>query len=779
MAPAGIAETVTSDLGRARPLPRRRSLARRGGRAAHRRIAARDGRGARRVARSSRAAFSAVGPRFASRRGSSISTSGEAIADAKVDGPLEDIFTLQDGIVAAFARELGVPGIAHAPRLGVRETSSLEAYRAYTEGWLKIETLDTRSVPGAIADFERAIARRPALRDRLRRARERGVRRLRDDADRRPSRTRRRSRRASTTRARDPSSTRAWPKRTRRWRSCSSSAGRFDEARTAAQHGRRARARQLAASVPARPRALGRRAAARRSSATLALYPHFAFAHVRDGDGARRARPPRARPKTSSGQGVVEQDRQIARGRSLSALGFHWLLGALESARAADIDVRDRRVRSGARAGRSHGGSTGRSTARSRSSRAARPCSRPDRRRRRSRRSEAAASLRRRLPARLGRRGARARARPAMRRRADQARRHARHAQERFERTGRAARRVVHRGVRGGGRRQLRPHAQPARSAARLRAGSHVGWTLPIEPFFRPLHGLPGFATHPRAAGRARRNSSNVGLKTPTQRFSGFFRRVSGLARRGRRIVRRPRSADMAAGTYRDTLKRPGLQPFLWTQFLGAFNDNLFKIVVIDARGRTAAGAATRRASCRSSARCSSCRSCCSPATPASSPTSTASARCSSSMQDRSRSSRWRSALAGVRVRPPRADLRRALPDRRCRRRSSAPRSTASCRDAARPRSLARQRPARDEHVRRDRARHGDRRRSCSSVWRDQPWLIGVVARRRSRSSARSRASAFRDVPARSARQRVSRSNPLGEIWPRPARAVAATACCG
>src|SRR6516162_5077900 len=31
---------------------------------------------------------------------------------------------------------------------------------------------------------------------------------------------------------------------------------------------------------------------------------------------------------------------------------------------------------------------------------------------------------------------------------------------------------------------------------------------------------------------------------------------------------------------YRDTLKRPGLQPFLWTQFLGAFNDNLFKIVV-------------------------------------------------------------------------------------------------------------------------------------------------------------------------------------------------------
>src|SRR3954469_9527547 len=36
----------------------------------------------------------------------------------------------------------------------------------------------------------------------------------------------------------------------------------------------------------------------------------------------------------------------------------------------------------------------------------------------------------------------------------------------------------------------------------------------------------------------------------------------------------------MTAPSYRATLRRPGLQPFLWTQFLGAFNDNLFKIVV-------------------------------------------------------------------------------------------------------------------------------------------------------------------------------------------------------
>src|SRR5205807_1950818 len=36
----------------------------------------------------------------------------------------------------------------------------------------------------------------------------------------------------------------------------------------------------------------------------------------------------------------------------------------------------------------------------------------------------------------------------------------------------------------------------------------------------------------------------------------------------------------MATHSYRDTIRHQGLQPFLWTQFLGAFNDNLFKIVV-------------------------------------------------------------------------------------------------------------------------------------------------------------------------------------------------------
>src|SRR6266850_6715482 len=47
----------------------------------------------------------------------------------------------------------------------------------------------------------------------------------------------------------------------------------------------------------------------------------------------------------------------------------------------------------------------------------------------------------------------------------------------------------------------------------------------------------------------------------------------------------------MSDSGYRHTLARPGLQPFLWTQFLGAFNDNLFKIVVSMLAVRTVATA--------------------------------------------------------------------------------------------------------------------------------------------------------------------------------------------
>jgi acyl-[acyl-carrier-protein]-phospholipid O-acyltransferase/long-chain-fatty-acid--[acyl-carrier-protein] ligase len=49
--------------------------------------------------------------------------------------------------------------------------------------------------------------------------------------------------------------------------------------------------------------------------------------------------------------------------------------------------------------------------------------------------------------------------------------------------------------------------------------------------------------------------------------------------------------SPMPLGKYTDTIKQPGLQTFLWTQFLGAFNDNLFRIVVALLAGNLAVSA--------------------------------------------------------------------------------------------------------------------------------------------------------------------------------------------
>ena len=83
--------------------------------------------------------------------------SGTALADVKVDGLLENIFSLQDAIGRAFARDLG-QAAPDSGRGGVRETSNLEAYRAYMEGWLKVESMDVTLNASAMRDFERAIA---------------------------------------------------------------------------------------------------------------------------------------------------------------------------------------------------------------------------------------------------------------------------------------------------------------------------------------------------------------------------------------------------------------------------------------------------------------------------------------------------------------------------------------------------------------------------------------------------------------------------------------------
>lgn len=85
---------------------------------------------------------------------------GEAVADSKADGRLEDVFDLQDRVVTQLSGAIG-SRTGLASRRAARATSSLEAYRAFTEGRVKLETLDAALVPSAIEDFERAIALDP------------------------------------------------------------------------------------------------------------------------------------------------------------------------------------------------------------------------------------------------------------------------------------------------------------------------------------------------------------------------------------------------------------------------------------------------------------------------------------------------------------------------------------------------------------------------------------------------------------------------------------------
>ncbi len=79
---------------------------------------------------------------------------GEATAEAKADGPLEQVFELQDRIVTQFSDALRI-GTKQPRSLG--DTSSLDAYRAFTEGRVRLESLDASEVATATADFEKAI----------------------------------------------------------------------------------------------------------------------------------------------------------------------------------------------------------------------------------------------------------------------------------------------------------------------------------------------------------------------------------------------------------------------------------------------------------------------------------------------------------------------------------------------------------------------------------------------------------------------------------------------
>ena len=330
---AGIAETVSADLralGRFRVIDRWRvaEAARRSGGALH------DVASALRVRLAVVGSFQRIGDRVRISARLVDVASGEALADAKVDGGIDAIFALQDQVVAQFADELGVAGGPRPPSRS-RETASLEAYRAVTEGWLKIETLEVRELPRAIGDFERAVE---------------------IDGDYALAYTG-----LATAEFASYESTRIDNEPARELLDRAIAHGRraveLDDG-LAEGHGTLALILVSAWDTPAAIRA-ARRAVAiepgnwrhlfrlghaswgeerlRAGTATLALYPDFAFAffqsamvHVARGRLADAERVLR--------HGAAVQDRQIGRGERYPALGLHWLLGLV---RLREGDVED------------------------------------------------------------------------------------------------------------------------------------------------------------------------------------------------------------------------------------------------------------------------------------------------------------------------------------------------------------------------------------------------------------------------------------------------------
>jgi DNA-binding winged helix-turn-helix (wHTH) protein/TolB-like protein/tetratricopeptide (TPR) repeat protein len=252
---------------------------------------------------------------------------GAAMADVKVDGQLEDIFSLQDAIGRAFARDLG-----HAPpdsdRGGVRETSNLEAYRAYMEGWLKVESMDVTLNASAVRDFERAIAIDPKYAiaysglanaefiayDNSRATPAPNFAALRSGIE---------HARYAVHLGRDLAEAHATLS------FLLTCAHQFEDARRAAQ--------QAVSLEPGSWRhqyrlghALWGEARLRAFERALALYPQFAYARLE----MAMVHIARGQLDVAMGivrQGAADQDRQVH--DRFPAVGFHWLLGALRASR--------------------------------------------------------------------------------------------------------------------------------------------------------------------------------------------------------------------------------------------------------------------------------------------------------------------------------------------------------------------------------------------------------------------------------------------------------------
>ena len=248
--------------------------------------------------------------------------SGEALADAKVDGALSEIFQLQDQVVTQFSKELGVTALRQSG--GPRETPSLDAYRAYTEAWLHLETLDLREIPQAIADFEKAIDIDPryalALTG-LASAELAAYEVTRSDNE--PARVLLERAIDHARRAIALDETLAEAHATLALLLVS--AWQTTDAVQAA--------RRAVALEPSNWRHFFRLGHAswgderlRAANNTLALYPDFAFAHFQMAM-VHVARGHLREAETVLRQGAAVQDRQMARGDRYPGLGLHWLLG--------------------------------------------------------------------------------------------------------------------------------------------------------------------------------------------------------------------------------------------------------------------------------------------------------------------------------------------------------------------------------------------------------------------------------------------------------------------
>ena len=264
--------------------------------------------------------------------------SGEAVAEAKADGALEHVFELQDQIVAQFSEQLGT---AHTRSGGLRqphhETSSLEAYKAFTEGRVRLESLDASLVPAAIADFERAAALDPRYAlahvglgnarffqyemSRARNQPDAALLARAIDHVRRAIELERELAEAHATLA-----------------FLLVSAGRFDEARAAARravalepgywghHFRLAHAEW----GEDRLRTLAR---------ALELYPDFPFAHF-EAAMVHIARGALDRAESILREGTIVQDRQAHLRQRYPAKGLHWLLGLVRLAQRDHAEAR-------------------------------------------------------------------------------------------------------------------------------------------------------------------------------------------------------------------------------------------------------------------------------------------------------------------------------------------------------------------------------------------------------------------------------------------------------